>query len=339
MDQTIYPIAIIGGGSAGVMALLRGVLNNDKCLFFPGTGNDRKKSRELWVAKVDNIPGHHSYTHGIKDPNLETIKWIEQSQFADNFVRKKNRGVKSISKNSEGLFVLEDSKGEVYYSQFVVMCTGVMDVQPMINGTIDDIFPYANLQTIDYCVRCDGHHSLNKKTTIIGHTDEAAWIACLLHERYSPPSLTIMTHGEETSYDENLTRLLDLYDIKVETELITKILGDEKNGLISGFKLNDGRLIETDFGFISLGMIVYNELAKELGAELDDRGFVITDNKGETSINRLYVAGDLRAGLKKQIYTAWDMAVDTMDGINRKIRMEKRDELLAKRTHSKRVAS
>ncbi len=339
MEQIIYPITIVGGGAAGVMALLRGVLNNDQCLFFPGTAKDRKRSRELWVSKVENMPGFHNYSHGIKEPNIETIKWIEKSEFASNLVRKKNRGVVKISKNSDGLFVLEDNKGETYLSQFVVLCTGVMDVQPVIGGTIDDIFPYANLQTIDYCIRCDGHHSLGKHTTILGHSEEAAWIACLLHERYAPPSITLMTHGKGPVLDESIKSLLDLYDIKIEVEEIAEIIGDEHLGLIQAYKLKSGKIIETDFGFISLGMIVYNELAKELGAELDNRGFVNTDKKGQSSISQLYVAGDLRAESKKQIYTAWDMAVDSMDDINKKMRMLKRDKLIAKRTHPKRNIS
>ena len=63
-------------------------------------------------------------------------------------------------------------------------------------------------------------------------------------------------------------------------------------------------------------MIVYNDLAKQLGAELDERGFVLTDPRGQSSVKGLYVAGDLRAKTKKQIYTAWDSAVDCADYIN-----------------------
>ena len=74
-------------------------------------------------------------------------------------------------------------------------------------------------------------------------------------------------------------------------------------------------------------MIVYNELAKGLGAKTDERGFVVTNNRGETNIPKLYAAGDLRAGIKKQIYTAWDSAVDACDDINTKIRRENRIQL------------
>ena len=71
-------------------------------------------------------------------------------------------------------------------------------------------------------------------------------------------------------------------------------------------------------------MIVYNELAKMLCANLDQRGFVLTDNKGKSSVEGLYIAGDLRANTKKQIYTAWDCAVDSADDINILIRRKKR---------------
>ena len=43
MSEKIYPIAVIGGGAAGTMAILRAVLNNDECLFFPGSPKKQKK--------------------------------------------------------------------------------------------------------------------------------------------------------------------------------------------------------------------------------------------------------------------------------------------------------
>ena len=96
--------------------------------------------------------------------------------------------------------------------------------------------------------------------------------------------------------------------------------------MIEQAKIND-KFIASQISFISLGMIVYNELAKSAGAKLDDRGFVLTDAKGLSSVDGLYVAGDLRANSKKQVYTAWDHSVDSADAINALLRKEKRDEL------------
>ena len=174
MDKKVYQVCVIGGGSAGVMASLRTVLNNDECLFFPGTPKDKKKSRALWVRRVENMPAHLEYKRGIEEPNLQTIKWIQASAFKDKFFIHKNVGVTSLKKLDDGTFEITTSKNDIFYSEYIILCTGVMDVQPIINGSIEPIFDYANAQTADYCLICDGHHVLNKKTAVIGHTNGAA---------------------------------------------------------------------------------------------------------------------------------------------------------------------
>ena len=90
MENKIYPIAVIGGGSAGTMAVLRSVLNNDETLFFPGSPKNRKKSRAFWVAKVENTPAHLGYKKGIADPNKETLDFLQEGNFKDklNLIKK-----------------------------------------------------------------------------------------------------------------------------------------------------------------------------------------------------------------------------------------------------------
>ena len=51
MKEKIYSVCVIGAGSAGVMATLRTVLNNDDCLLFPGTPKNKKKSRAFGFRK------------------------------------------------------------------------------------------------------------------------------------------------------------------------------------------------------------------------------------------------------------------------------------------------
>ncbi|MBC7714996.1 MAG: NAD(P)/FAD-dependent oxidoreductase [Rhizobacter sp.] len=319
----IHDVAVIGGGSAGAMAALRVVLNNDECLFFPGSPKDKKRSRAFWVTKVENMPGHLQYKKGIDEPNKENLDWLTTGPFKEKFIWKKNLGVTNISKSDNGIFMLTDNKGETYQARYVILCTGVMDVQPIIQGSIDTIYPYANIQLADYCMRCDGHHVLNKKVAIFGHNSGAAWVGIILKERYNCPEVTILTNGETPSFDEETTTLMEKYNFKVVTEVITEIKGDPKNKILESFICGE-KIVNADFAFISLGMIVYNQLAKMLGANLDQRGFVIGDAKGKTNVEGLYVAGDLRANTKKQIYTAWDMAVDSADEVNLLIRRKKR---------------
>lgn len=320
MSEKIYPVAIIGGGSAGTMAALRTVLNNDETLFFPGTAQDKKRSRALWVAKVENVPGHLGYKKGIEQPNRETLTWLSEGEFKDKFHWQKNIGITSVSKNSDGTFTLVDSKENRWLARYVIIATGVMDVQPIINGDIEEIFPYANAQTVDYCLRCDGHHVFGKRTAVIGHTNGAAWVAVMLYERYRTPKMSILTHSEKSQIDGDVLELCKKYGIEIIEGEILSVLGKENGKILEGFQLSTGTVHECDWAFVSLGMIVYNELAKSLGCALDDRGFVIADAKGMTNVDGIYVAGDIRANTKKQIYTAWDTAVDAADAINARLR-------------------
>ncbi|MGE3608998.1 MAG: NAD(P)/FAD-dependent oxidoreductase [Bacteriovoracaceae bacterium] len=329
MDKKIYSVAVIGGGSAGTMAAQRVILNNDDCLFFPGTPQDKKRSRALWVKKVENMPAHFSYKRGITEPNAEVLKWIDQSAFKHNFFHQHNTGIASIKK-LENFFELVDSNGQSHFAKFVILCTGVMDVQPQINGSIETVFDYANSQTIDYCLICDGHHVLNKKVAVIGYSNSAAWVSIMLQERYSPKEFFILTNGEKAQFQADTKQLIDLYNIKIFETPIRDILGEERGKILKGFTLEDGTQISVDISFVALGMIVYNDLAKQLDAKLDERGFVLADESGLSSVDGLYVAGDLKANTKKQIYTAWDSAVNAANSINQKLRLEKRQKIISK---------
>lgn len=308
--------------------MLRGVLNNDEVLFFPGSAKNKKRSRDMWVAKVENMPGYAHYKKGIVDPNKDTIEWIQESEFKEKLVLKQRTGIDKVEQNRDETYTLTDTNGETYLTRHVVLCTGIMDVQPHFDGTIDKIFPYANAQTADYCLRCDGHHVLGKHTSIIGTGDGAAWVGIMLKERYNTPSMSILTNGEKTVFSEEVQKLMNLYKIEVFDSKIVDVIGDKKEGVLKGYKFASGRELQSDFTFVSLGTIIYNELALMVGAEADKRGYIVTNEKGMTKSHNFYVAGDIRAGFKKQIYTAWDMAVDTMDDINRKIRTRKRLALL-----------
>ncbi|HXH75537.1 MAG TPA: NAD(P)/FAD-dependent oxidoreductase [Bacteriovoracaceae bacterium] len=327
MQNKIYPVCVIGGGSAGTMAVLRTILNNDECLFFPGSARDKKRSRALWVRKVENIPAHFNYKRGIEEPNAETLKLISESAFASNLTTQKNTGVVKLQNNADGLFEITDSRGNLYHAQYIILCTGVMDIQPEIQGSIETIYDYANAQTIDYCLICDGHHVLDKKTAVIGHTNTAAWICIMLFERYGSSPFYLLTNGRAPEILPETQKILDAYKIKILTSAIKEINGEDKGKVLQGFNLEDGLKVDVDICFVSLGMLVYNELALQVGAEVDERGFVKAPESGETSVERLFVAGDLKANTKKQIYTSWDTAVNAANTINQKLRTERRKKI------------
>ena len=116
-EKLLYPICVIGGGSAGTMSVLRSILNNDLCLFFPGTAKDRKKSRAFWVSKVENMPGHVGYKKGIEEPNKETIDWIKKSKLSKNLIHQKNQSVVKLKRMENGQFEIHSSNDEIFYAE------------------------------------------------------------------------------------------------------------------------------------------------------------------------------------------------------------------------------
>jgi thioredoxin reductase (NADPH) len=198
-----------------------------------------------------------------------------------------------------------------------------MDVQPEIGGSIEPVFPFANREEILYCVRCDGHKTVGRPCAVIGHQAGAGWIAVMLKERYDLPELYVLTHGKPFEGDRSLRELMERYGIRVLTEEIREILGNPKKAL-EGFRVGE-RDVKVPRAFVAMGSIVYNDLARQLGVELSDNDHVVTGPHGESSVPGFYAAGDLVQGKKKQVYTAWDTAVDAVDSIDGKIRKLKRE--------------
>lgn len=317
-EQHIYPIVIIGSGAAGTMAVKRAVMNNDEVLLFLGAKQERRRSRGNWVRKVDNMPGLDRYERPILELRNETLTEISQGPFSSNLYTVED-SVTQIEK-TDNLFKLTDGSGHVYFGQYVLLATGIMDVQPHIQDSIRPILDFSNGQTVAYCLVCDGHRSLDQNTVVIGYTEEAALGAILLAEKYHPPAITILTNGNTPEFSEITQAKLNQYHIVVYTSTIHDVLGDRSIKQLQGFRLDSGETIPAEMGFVMLGIRPNNELALQLGANLDARGLVLTDPSGESSVPNLFIAGDLRSGSMKQIYTAWQHSVECLQTINARIR-------------------
>lgn len=317
-ENQVYPIVIIGSGAAGTMAVKRAILDNNQVLLFLGANQDCRRSRGNWVKKVDNVPGLERYERPILELCNETLANIYQGSFSQNLYTVED-SVIQIEKTGD-LFKLTDSSGCIYYGQHVLLATGIMDEQPNIQGSIRPILTFSNGQTVAYCLVCDGHRCLNQNTVVIGYREESASGAILLAEKYHPPSLSILTNGNTPEFSESTLEKLKEYHITVHTSSILDVQGDRSSRQLQGFTLESGVSISAEMGFVMLGIRPNNQLALQLGANVDPRGLVLTDSSGESSIANLFIAGDLRSGSMKQIYTAWQHSVECIQHINTRLR-------------------
>lgn len=319
-EKKIYPIAVIGAGAAGTMAVKRAVLDNNKVLLFTGAKQEQRRSRGYWVRKIENIPGFGKYERAVLELRNESLKELVDSPLSKNLYVIKD-SVFTIEKRA-GYFKLIDGSGHTFYAKYVVMATGMMDEQPHIEGSIRPVLKYANGQTIAYCALCDGHHSFGKKTVVIGHTESAAKSALLLTEKYQLAGTTILTNGKPHQFTPELLKKIQKKNITILADPIKEVIGDKEKRQLTGFKLKTGDTVEAKIAFVALGVRPNNRLALQLGANVDAAGLVVTAASGETSVANLFVVGDLRANSMKQVYTAWQHAVESLQLINQRIRQE-----------------
>ena len=164
---------------------------------------------------------------------MKFFSWIENHEyFSEKLNTVANEAIK-VEKLDDGTFKITDTEDQSYTAKFVLLCTGIMDTQPEIQGSIKPILPYANKGDVDYCIRCDGHKVINKISATIGHTKTAAWVAALLHERYNPPELKIFLNGKKAEWEDDteLNELIKIYNIKVIPGEILSVKANEQKDM------------------------------------------------------------------------------------------------------------
>ncbi|MCH7886698.1 MAG: NAD(P)/FAD-dependent oxidoreductase [Candidatus Marinimicrobia bacterium] len=365
-----YDIIIVGGGIGGSASALRAVQYDLNVCWFYGDKQTSKASRSKWIYNIDNMVGFHEgivkgeLLKAFKSPDddelrkrinethihisgtaiLNNTRERIESGYPDNINIIDSAAV-SASREDE-LFIISDGEFEAR-SEYVILATGVMDEQPHVmkergGETVDStkwIYPFANRETILYCIRCEGHLTRGDNVAVIGSGKAAEQLSFMLHERYGI-QVSILTNGEELNSDDDTKKLLSEYGISVYTQRITDAVG-EKGGQLRRFVLADGEEVEVKFALVALGLHkVYNDLLIQLGAELDDEGLsedkrhVKVDRRAETSVRNLFAVGDMAKRddeiVMKQIYTAQEYAVRAVDSIDYRIRSKNRKKLLDK---------
>ena len=149
---------------------------------------------------------------------------------------------------------------------------------------------------VSYCAVCDAFFYRGKEVAVVGNGDFA------LHEaeelRNVTQDVTIYTDGKEPEFSRE-------HPIAVNTMKIQAIEGDDKvSGLLmqSDIAAQDAEAPENSFYpadgvFVALGTAGSTEIARQMGAEISDKGNIKTDEEMATTIPGLFAAGDCTGGL------------------------------------------
>jgi len=274
-----HDLIVVGGGIAGSAAALRAVQYYLRTCWIYGDRETASGSRSKWVYNVDNMIGFHEgvvkeqllrelsepadeplrrrlsemHVHISGQAILENTRARIEADYA-KFVTIIDAAATSATKEGEDFVVTVGDEG--VRSKYLALATGVMDRQPSIKkkrgGKVIDsthwIYPFANRETILYCIRCEGHLTREKEAAVIGSTEQVAQLAFMLHERYSVP-VTILTNGEGLHVSDESHSLMERYRIPVYSSRITDVIG-EGNGKLRKFILEDGSELDVRYALL-----------------------------------------------------------------------------------------
>lgn len=157
---------------------------------------------------------------------------------------------------------------------------------------------------VSYCTTCDGPLFKGKKVIMAGGGDSAVTEA--LHLKNIGVDVTIVHRRDKLRAQDHLVKNLTANSIPVIYNAeIKQIKG---KGKVEEVELFDSltqeiKTMSVDGVFIAIGYTPSTELAKEIGAEITDDGYIKRDSRHRTSIKGIYSAGDVEGGYK-QIVTA-----------------------------------
>jgi thioredoxin reductase (NADPH) len=365
-------LIVIGGGIGGAASALRAVQYHLPTIWILGDRSTSKASRAAYVQNIDNMIGihpgitqsqlaervqadHPEAARRIREEHLhistrdvvENARSRIEADFADQILIVEDRAVEAqVLPVTPPRFRVRVAGGAGFDAPALVLSTGVMDRQPVIHkeragrdvSGIHWVFPYANHETLLYCIRCEGHLTPGRRVALLGSGDAAAEVALMVRERYGS-QVVVLTMGEDPIWSEQRARLLELQGIAVHRERLVDIEGADRGATLRAFVLAGGSRVEVDLAFVAMGLHrVYNDLARQLGADLEDTPeppelrHVRVDRNGETSVPGLFAVGDMARRrdelLMKQIYTAQEYAVRAIDTIDRRRRKAARASLL-----------
>lgn len=302
-----YETVVVGAGPAGLTAALYGA---------------RSKLRTVVLER--GAPGGQLLnTKDIEDyPGFEHVGGFELAEKMTEHARKFGAEfvtdtVTGIQRNEDAAspwerWRVETQSGETYLTPTVLFTAGGSPNLLEVPGEKE----YAGLG-VSYCAICDGAFFQDQVIAVVGGGDAAVEEAEFL-TRYG--SKVHVIHRRDEFRAQPIIQERTFGDPKVEvvrSAIVKSIEGDSEKGVshlvLQGTKTDDGSYhfegvgepweLPVDGVFIFVGFTPNVDLLKE-HAEHDQAGYFTTDRRMETSLEGLYVAGDLRSQLVRQITTA-----------------------------------
>jgi thioredoxin reductase (NADPH) len=271
-----HDTVVIGGGPGGLAGALYLARFRRKVLLI-----DAGESRAARIPRSHNYPG---FPGGVVGAELLASMRCQAQQYGAELVAAR---VEAIRREDGGFAV--DGAGIAASGRCVLLASGVDDVAPPMPYLADALRDGA----LRYCPVCDGYEVIDRAVGLIADSD--ADLSEALYLRHFTPHLTVFVVAPGVRFGAAQRRRLAAAGIRLEPEPIHAIrLWDGKVTVSHG----SGET-SCDSVYAALGIRVHSQLATALGAAHDDDGYLVVDAHQQTSVEGLYAAGDVVAGLNQ----------------------------------------
>lgn len=287
-------LVIIGGGPAGLSAA---IYAQRSLLDAVTLEREALGGQVILTSEIDNYPGM-PHTDGF------SLTDAMHNQALDLGARIEMDVVESIERldGSEGFIV--HAMGSTYTSKTVILAAGAQPRKAGFEG--EDRF---SGRGVSYCATCDGMFYRGKQVFVIGGGNSAAEEALFLTRFAS--KVILIVRKDHLRAQAAIAEELE-HNEKVEIRYLTSVTavdGEELLGSITLRNNETGELHTESYPEGSFGVFVFvgrnpeTQLVQGL-VETDENGYVLTNDRMETSTPGLYVAGDARSKPLRQIITA-----------------------------------
>lgn len=293
-DKSAIPkhdVIIVGAGPAALTAAIYTTREDiDTLLFERGVVGGLAAVTD----KIDNYPG---FPDGVEGLTLAT----QLQKQAERFGAVIELGEVTAIKDDGEYRHLETTSGDML-AKTVLIATGSDYKKVGAPGEVEYLS-----RGVHYCATCDGAFYRDKKLVVVGGGNSAIQEAIFLTRFASHIDLLVRSTIKASDVlQHELEDYVKSGKVTVHLGTTTDEIIGENNFVTKVIGTKDGKKTEfiTDGVFIFVGLLPNSQFLKDTPIELDEIGFVKTDENLHTNMKGVFAAGDIRSGATMQIASA-----------------------------------
>lgn len=287
--MSIYDVTIIGGGPAGLAAGIyasRAALKT--VLLEKGMPGGLAASTEM----IENYPG---FAGGIGGPELMMQMDAQARGFG---LEIQSANAESIIE-SDGYFMVTTDDGAIR-TKTIILATGAQSRKLGIPGEAQ-----FHGRGVSYCATCDGAFFKDREVAVVGGGDAAVEEALYLTKFAS--RVHIIHRRDELRATKILQQRAKANERIVFhwSSTVEEISGEQtvKEIILKDVVTGQTKTLPVNGVFAYIGTRPVSEMVSGL-IQLDQKGYIITDDEMRTSKPGIFAAGDIRQKLLRQVVTA-----------------------------------